>query len=101
MKPTVTRDIVLHTAELARLDVGRLSDDEIELLRSQLDAIVRHAAELDELDLSDIEPTTHAVPTPMRMRDDRPGEGPSRDAILANAPQAEDGFFVVPRIIAE
>ncbi len=96
----ISRTVLLHTAELARLDLSSLSDSEQEELAAQLDAIVQHVAQLDTLDTSDVPVTTHAVPLPTHFREDRVVEGPSRDEILANAPDTEDGYFVVPRVIA-
>lgn len=97
----ITRDIVLHTAELARLDLSELSEAEMDELTGQLDAILSHFEELDELDTAEVDPTTHAVPLPIPLRPDEPVEGLGRDGVLANAPVADDGFFVVPRVIDE
>ncbi len=97
----ITREIVRHTAELAKLDLDVLSEEEVSLLQTQLDEILEYVAQLDELDTTDVAATTHAVPIEIPMRDDEPAPGPGRELILENAPQSEEGFFVVPRVIAE
>ncbi len=97
----ITREIVLHTAQLAKLDLDRLDDSAVEKLIGDLDDVLQYVAQLDELDTSDVPPTTHAVPTGITLRQDEAVEGIGRDAILANAPDTADGFFVVPRVIAE
>lgn len=97
----ITREIVRHTAELAKLDLDVLSEDDLTLLQSQLDDILDYVAQLEQLDTTDVEPTTHAVPIEIPLREDRPEPGPGRERIMQNAPQSEDGYFVVPRVIAE
>ena len=97
----ITREIVRHTAELARLDLDVLSEGEVSALHAQLDEILDYVAQLDELDTAAVKPTTHAVPIEIPLREDEPAPGPGRDEILSNAPRVEAGFFVVPRVIAE
>jgi aspartyl-tRNA(Asn)/glutamyl-tRNA(Gln) amidotransferase subunit C len=97
----ITREIVRHTAELARLDLDVLSEDEVSALQAQLEEIIDYVAQLDELDTTAVMPTTHAVPIEIPLREDQPAPGPGRDEILKNAPRAEAGFFVVPRVITE
>ncbi len=97
----ITREIVLHTAKLAKLDLGRLDDSVVEKLIGDLDSVLEYVAQLEELDTGDVPPTTHAVPTGITLRPDEATPGVGRDAILANAPDTADGFFVVPRVIAE
>lgn len=97
----ITRETVLHTADLARLDVSSLSEADLLELTRQLDEMLSYVAQLDQLDTRDVPPTTHAVPLPIPMRRDEPAEAPGAAVILANAPRSEEGFFVVPRVIAE
>lgn len=97
----ITREIVLHTADLARLDLSGLEDGEMDHLVEQLDAIIGYVHQLDSLDTEGVDPTTHAVPQPIPQRPDQARPSQGRDRILSNAPHAEDGFFVVPRVIAE
>ncbi len=92
----LTLDEVRRIAALARL---RLSPDEERTFAGQLSAILDHVAALSELDVSGVEPMTHALAEGVPLRADalRPGLPP--DAALANAPAREETFFIVPRII--
>lgn len=92
----VDRDEVLNISKLARL---RLSDDEVETYREQLSEILDYVEKLAELDTRDVEPTTHAVPLIMHLRDDVAESRLSRDEVLGNAPDAEDGHFRVPKVV--
>jgi aspartyl-tRNA(Asn)/glutamyl-tRNA(Gln) amidotransferase subunit C len=96
----ISRDILLHTADLARLDLSSLSEGELDGLAGQLDAIVAHVAQLDAIDTRDVPETTHAVPLPTHTRADTIEVRLTRDAVMANAPEVDDGYFVVPRVIA-
>jgi aspartyl-tRNA(Asn)/glutamyl-tRNA(Gln) amidotransferase subunit C len=94
----ITREEVLHVARLARLS---LTDEELELMRQQLDAILAYIDKLRELDVEGVEPTAHAVPLINVMRDDDVVPSLSQDAALANAPDRAGEFFRVPRIIED
>ncbi|MDR0434975.1 MAG: Asp-tRNA(Asn)/Glu-tRNA(Gln) amidotransferase subunit GatC [Gracilibacteraceae bacterium] len=87
---------VERVAFLARL---RLTDAEKEDYARQLGAVLTYADRLGELDLTSVEPTAHAAPLFNVLREDTPGESMRRELALANAPEAEDGFFKVPRIV--
>ncbi|MDO3378616.1 Asp-tRNA(Asn)/Glu-tRNA(Gln) amidotransferase subunit GatC [Geoalkalibacter halelectricus] len=92
----ITSAEVEKVAGLARL---ALSADEIQALTGQMDAILSYVDKLDELDVADIVPTAHAVPVENALREDlvRPSIGSEK--ALANAPEAADGCFRVPRVI--
>lgn len=95
--PRVTPEVVEHVALLARLALGA---EERERLRLQLDRILEHIQHLNELDTDQVEPTFHVVPAHKNVF--RPDEvRPSLDPELAlhNAPDRQDRFFRVPRII--
>jgi aspartyl-tRNA(Asn)/glutamyl-tRNA(Gln) amidotransferase subunit C len=94
----ISRDEVLHVARLARL---HLTDEEVERMRQQLDAILAYIDKLRELDVEGVEPTAHAVPLVNVMRDDAPVPCLSQDEALANAPDRAEAFFRVPRIIED
>ena len=94
----LTREEVEHIAQLARL---ALTEDEKEMFRSQLSAILSYAERLQELDTDAIPPTAHAVGVQGVMRDDVVHPSLPRDAALANAPQAQDGFVIVPTVLEE
>ena len=89
----ITREQVLHVAKLARL---ALTDEELERLGAQLDAILDAVSTVSELDLSDVPPTSHPLDLVNVLAEDEPRPSLPRDLALANAPQAEDGVFRVP-----
>jgi aspartyl-tRNA(Asn)/glutamyl-tRNA(Gln) amidotransferase subunit C len=87
---------VRHIAKLARIAV---SDAEVEALAPELSNILGWIEQLQEVDVSGVEPMTAVIPNVLRLRDDVVTEGGIRDDILANAPAAEHGFFAVPKVI--
>jgi aspartyl-tRNA(Asn)/glutamyl-tRNA(Gln) amidotransferase subunit C len=92
----LTREEVLHVAELARLS---LSPEEIELFTVQLNEILEYVEKLQELDTSGVAPLAHVIPLCNVFREDQVRESLPLDAVLENAPAREDGNFLVPRII--
>ena len=94
----IERKDVEHVARLARL---ALTDGELERMREQLNGILAYIEKLNELDTSDVEPTSHAVPLVNVMRDDEAGPCLPREEALANAPDRAGEFFRVPRIIED
>ena len=94
----IQRKDVEHVARLARL---ALTDAEIERMREQLNGILAYIEKLNELDTSDVEPTSHAVPLVNVMRDDEvvPCFAPAE--MLRNAPDRVGEFFRVPRILED
>jgi len=93
---TIEADDVRHIAELARI---ALEDDEIEQFKSDLAEILEYVDKLEELDTEDVEPTTHAVLDEMVRREDDVEEGLTREQVLQNAPDEEDGQFRVPKVV--
>jgi aspartyl-tRNA(Asn)/glutamyl-tRNA(Gln) amidotransferase subunit C len=89
----ISRDEVLHVARLARL---ALSDEEIDRLGAQLNAILEAVGKVSELDLADVEPTAHPLDLVNVWAEDAPQESLSVEDALANAPDREAGFFRVP-----
>jgi aspartyl-tRNA(Asn)/glutamyl-tRNA(Gln) amidotransferase subunit C len=89
----ISRDEVLHVARLARL---ALSDEEIDRLGAQLNAILEAVGKVSELDLADVEPTAHPLDLVNVWADDEPQESLSVEDALKNAPDREGGFFRVP-----
>ena len=87
---------VRHIARLARIAV---SDAEVEALAPELSNILGWIEQLQEVDVTGVEPMTAVIPNILRLRDDVVTEGGIRDEILANAPAAEHGFFAVPKVI--
>ena len=87
------REQVLHVAKLARL---ALDEAELDKMAVELSAVLDHVDTIRELDLSDVEPTSHAVDLAGVMRADEPVPCLDRDAVLAAAPEPVDGGFGVP-----
>jgi aspartyl-tRNA(Asn)/glutamyl-tRNA(Gln) amidotransferase subunit C len=89
----IGREQVLHVAKLARL---RLSDDDIDRMSSELSGILDHIEKINELDLDDVEPTSHVVTLENVLRADEPRPSWPRERVLEAAPDAGDGGFRVP-----
>jgi aspartyl-tRNA(Asn)/glutamyl-tRNA(Gln) amidotransferase subunit C len=89
----ITREQVEHVARLAHL---ALTDEELERLGGQLNAILEAVGKVSELDLADVEPTSHPLDLVNVWREDEPLPSLPREEALANAPETEGGFFKVP-----
>ncbi len=97
--PEITREQVAHLARLSRL---ALDDAELDGLAAELDVILGAVAQISQVtDAADVPPTTHAVPVENVQRPDVVRPSLPRDAVLAAAPDAQDGRFRVPRILDE
>lgn len=90
------RSVVEEIASLARLE---LSDDEVERLQSELTAILDHIKSLRQVDTTNVEPMTHAVPLELRLRPDVAEPSLPVEAALDQAPDPADDSFRVPHII--
>ena len=89
----ISRDEVLHVARLARL---ALTDEEVERLGAQLNAILEAVGKVGELDLEGVEPTAHPLDLVNVWAEDEPRPSLRVDEALANAPDREEGYFRVP-----
>jgi aspartyl-tRNA(Asn)/glutamyl-tRNA(Gln) amidotransferase subunit C len=98
MSARLTRAEVEHVARLARL---ALTDDEIDVLSTELATILDYAAQVSALDTAGVEPTAHPLPLENVLRPDEVRPSLRRDEVLAAAPEAEEGRFRVPRILGE
>jgi aspartyl-tRNA(Asn)/glutamyl-tRNA(Gln) amidotransferase subunit C len=87
---------VRRIAHLARIAVA---EDEVEHLRGELNAILAFVEQLSEVDVEGVEPMTSVIPMEMKKRLDEVTDGGIPDDILKNAPAAQDGFFVVPKVV--
>ena len=87
---------VRHIARLARIAV---TDAEVDALAPELNNILGWVEQLQEVDVTGVEPLATVIEQKLRLRDDEVSEGDRRDEILANAPAAEHGFFAVPKVI--
>ena len=93
---SVSTEQVRHIAKLARV---AMSDEEIERLAPELNNILGWVDQLGEVNTDGIEPLTAVIDQKLRLRDDVVNEGNIRDDVLANAPEAQHGFFAVPKVI--
>jgi len=98
---SVTKQEVAKIAQLARI---KMSDDELDALVPELNNILGWVEQLGEVDVSGVEPMSAVIPNTLRLREDEVDADPKtgggkRDAVLANAPAAEHGFFGVPKVI--
>ncbi len=87
---------VKKIASLSRISV---SEAEAEAMVPELNNILGWVEQLGEVDVTGVEPMTAVIPNHLRLRDDAVTDGDVRDKVLANAPQAEHGFFAVPKVI--
>jgi len=92
----ITERDVIQVARLARL---RLRPEEIEPMTGQLNAILDYFETLQQVDTTDIPPATHAVAMTNAVRDDICAPSLMPEAALRNAPETEQSFFKVPKII--
>jgi aspartyl-tRNA(Asn)/glutamyl-tRNA(Gln) amidotransferase subunit C len=92
----VDAETVRRVAHLARMAVA---EDEIEGLRRELNAMLAFVEQLADIDVTGVEPMTSVTPMTMKMRQDEVNDGGIADAVLANAPEREDHFFVVPKVV--
>jgi len=98
---SVDTETVARIAALARIKV---SEAELEAMVPELNGILAWVEQLGEVDVTGVEPMTAVIPNTLRLREDVIDADPltgggKRDAILANAPAAEHGFFGVPKVI--
>jgi aspartyl-tRNA(Asn)/glutamyl-tRNA(Gln) amidotransferase subunit C len=98
MADRITAAEVAHVARLARLE---LSDEELGMFTGQLAAVLDHAADIEALDTSGVEPTAHPLPLSNVWREDVVVPGLDREEVLAAAPDVEDHRFRVPPILGE
>lgn len=90
------KEHVVHVAALTHLS---LSDAELELMPSQLSAIINYFQSLQSVDTAGVEPTGHSTDTHSVMREDRSGECLPRSEVLRNAPRVEDDYIRVLPIL--
>lgn len=98
---SVDTETVAKIAALARIKLG---EDEVAAMVPELNAILGWVEQLGEVDVTGIEPMTAVIENRLRLRADEIDADPltgggKRDAVLANAPAAEHGFFGVPKVI--
>jgi aspartyl-tRNA(Asn)/glutamyl-tRNA(Gln) amidotransferase subunit C len=93
---SVSPEQVRHIAKLARI---AMSDEELDRLLPELNNILGWVEQLGEVNTDGIEPLATVIDQQLRLRDDVVTDGGLRDEVLANAPEAQHGFFAVPKVI--
>lgn len=92
----ITLDEVKYVSNLARLE---LQDAEAKAMTGQLDQILSYVDKLNELDTSQVEPTTQVISTTNAFREDELRSSLSQEKALANGPRQNGESFVVPKVI--
>ena len=87
---------VRRIAHLARIAV---KDDEVAHLRGEINGILGWIEQLQEVNVDGVEPMTSVTPVKLKLRKDEITDGGYPERVLKNAPQTEDGFFVVPKVV--
>ena len=87
---------VRRIAHLARIAVD---EKDVKHLRGELNAILQWVEQLGEVKVEGVEPMTSVTPMKLPMRKDEVTDGGDAARVLANAPQTDDGFFLVPKVV--
>ena len=85
--------------KMASLSMFYVTDEDKEMLRSNLEAIINHVKKLDELDTQGVEPTTYILKQRNVFRQDEPAPRRNQEELLRNAPEQDDGCFIVPKVV--
>jgi aspartyl-tRNA(Asn)/glutamyl-tRNA(Gln) amidotransferase subunit C len=93
---SVDADTVRRIARLARIAVA---EDEVERLRDEINGMLNFVEQLQEVDVEGVEPMTSVTPMAMKKRRDAVTDGNDAEAVLKNAPQSDNNFFLVPKVI--
>ena len=93
---SVDAQTVRRIAHLARIAV---SEDDVAPLQGELNAILAFVEQLDEVDVSGVEPMTSVTPMVMKKRQDAVTDGGIAEIIVGNAPMTEDHYFMVPKVV--
>ena len=92
----MTKEEVLYVARLARLD---LDAESIDMFAAQIDDILGYIEKLNRVNTKGIKATSHAISLTNAFRDDEQRPHLDRERVLANAPEKEEGQFVVPKVV--
>ncbi|MET3659844.1 Asp-tRNA(Asn)/Glu-tRNA(Gln) amidotransferase subunit GatC [Aquamicrobium ahrensii] len=93
---SVDLDTVKRVARLARIAV---SEEEAAAMAGKLNSILGFVEQLNEVDVTGVEPMTSVIPMEMKKRVDAVTDGDKADDIVANAPATEENFFLVPKVV--
>lgn len=93
---SIDKETARRVAKLARIAVP---DDRLDALANEFNAILGFIEQLREVDVEGVEPMVSVTPMRLRRREDVVTEGNQPQAVLANAPDAREGFFAVPKVV--
>lgn len=93
---SIDKDTAARVAKLARIAVP---DDQLDALAGEFNAILGFIEQLNEVDVEGVEPMTSVTPMRLPRRADVVTDGDQPTAVLANAPDAREGFFAVPKVV--
>lgn len=93
---SIDRATAAKVAKLARI---RVDEADLPALADEFNAILGFIEQLQELDVSDVEPMTSVTPMRLPRRADEVSDGNQQAAVLSNAPDAREGFFAVPKVV--
>ncbi len=93
---SVDKDTVRRIAKLSRL---ALTDDQCVPMAGELNGIMAWVEQLNEVNVDGVKPMTSVVEQNLKLREDKVTEGGNADALMVNAPDGEDHFFVVPKVV--
>lgn len=96
MKKRVTTEEVMHIADLSRL---AFTDAECEAQREHLEKVLGYFETLDGVDIADVPPTAHILDAVNVLREDEVEPSFDNAELVANAPERDDGAYVVPRVV--
>ena len=93
---SLDRNTVRTIAQLARI---RIPEEQLDVLAGELSGIIHWVEQLAELDTSGVAPMTSVTAMTLQLRSDDVTDGGAREAVLGNAPEAMEGFYVVPKVV--
>jgi aspartyl-tRNA(Asn)/glutamyl-tRNA(Gln) amidotransferase subunit C len=93
---SIDRDTARKVAKLARI---RVEEDRLDALAQEFSAILGFIEQLNEVDVTGVEPMTSVTPMRLKRREDVVTDGNQQAAVLKNAPDAREGFFAVPKVV--
>lgn len=93
---SIDQSTAARVAKLARIKV---EDDQLPALAAEFNTILGFIEQLSEVDVEGVEPMTSVTPQRLKRRVDQVSDGGQQDKVLANAPDAREGFFAVPKVV--
>ncbi len=96
MKDRITLDEIRHIADLSKIE---LDQTELESMRGHLEKMLGYFDTLEKADVSKVPPTAHVLDKVNVLRDDTVKPSMPREELLSNAPDADDGAYIVPRVV--